>query len=63
MNEIKCSVEGCTKIIKTDGVFHPNATYTCLQHTNLSPDSLDRPRFQSYQFDPALARKGKHRSE
>jgi len=54
MFEIKCSAEGCNTTIKSDVPLAPGGRYLCVLHTKKAPELPDRPRFQSFQFDPGI---------
>lgn len=51
MSKIICSGKGCTAFIAVDMPLHPDAKYSCREHTARGSNKV---RFQATQFDKGL---------
>ena len=55
MAELKCCHDGCTAVFTTNEPLHPDAKYTCRNHTEKAPKTA---HFQKYARDRTIDRKG-----
>lgn len=55
MTSIKCSKKDCKEMFATDQAVSPNATFSCVLHTEqLHLRRQEKPVFQEYSHDPRL---------